>query len=287
MSPNILVFGSSGQVARALAAAAPSDVSLDFAGHDRCDLLTEDPGALIGRLKPSAVINAAAYTAVDKAESDLHAAMRLNRDAPASMARACANVGVPFVHISTDYVFNGTKPTPYLESDPVDPLGVYARSKAEGEAVVIGVGGAWSIFRTSWVVSRTGANFINTMRRLSAERDVVRVVDDQYGRLTLASDIAAVCLLAVRRSLAGDATLQGLFHVAGADDATWADIADRVFQNTAHQTGRRPTLERIRTAEYPTPASRPANSRLDTSKLQKAAGWAPREWRETVDICIG
>jgi len=287
MTETILVFGRTGQVAQALAEiGAPGDPPLVFAGRDRCDLLVADPAALIDQLRPAAVINASGHTAVDKAESEPDAALRLNRDAPAAMARACAGLGVPFVHISTDYVFDGAKPQPYEETDPIGPLGVYGRSKVEGEAEVAGISGAWSIFRTAWVVSPKGANFVNTMRRFAAERDVMRVVADQHGRPTLAADIAAVCLKAARRGMAGDPSLQGLFHLAGADDATWADIAERVFEDTERRTGRRPALERITTADYPTPAHRPANSRLDTSKLQQAAGWTPRPWRETVDICL-
>ena len=287
MSETILVFGHSGQVAQALAEIGAADGhELAFAGRDRCDLLVADPADLIDRLGPAAVINASGHTAVDKAESEPDAAMRLNRDAPAAMARACARRSVPFVHISTDYVFDGAKPLPYVETDPIGPLGVYGRSKAEGEAEIAAIGGAWSIFRTAWVVSPRGANFVNTMRRFAAEREVMRVVDDQHGRPTLAADIAALCLGAARRDMAGDTSLQGLFHLAGADDATWADVAEHVFEDTERRTGRRPALERITTADYPTPARRPANSRLDTTKLQRAADWTPRPWRETVDICL-
>ncbi len=284
--PLVLVFGRAGQVAQALAGAGPADLVLEFAGRDRCDLLTADPAVLIQTLRPQGVINASAHTAVDKAESEPEAAMRLNRDAPAAMARACAALGVPFIHISTDYVFDGKKADPYVETDAIAPLGVYGRSKAEGEAAIMVVGGAWTIFRTAWVISPKGANFINTMRRFAAEREVMRVVADQHGRPTLAADIARLCLEAARRGMAGDASLQGLFHLAGADDAVWADLAERVFEDVKHHIGRRPVLERITTADYPTLAKRPANSRLDTTRLQQAAGWTPRPWRETVDICL-
>ena len=283
----ILVFGRSGQVARELArAAVPEGWTLEFAGRDRCDLLTDDPADLIRELSPAAVINASAHTAVDKAESEPDAAYRLNRDAPAAMAKACAALGVPFAHLSTDYVFDGAKPSPYTETDSIAPLGVYGASKAQGEAAVMAAGGAWSIFRTAWVFSPFGGNFIKTMRRFAAERDAMSVVDDQWGRPTLAADIAAVCIETVRRGLAGDASLQGLFNLAGADDAVWADIAERVFEDTERRTGRRPALTRIPTSAYPTPAKRPANSRLDTAKLQAAANWTPRPWRESVDICL-
>ncbi len=283
----VLVFGQNGQVARELARAKlPLGWSLEFAGRDRCDLLTDDPGALIAALAPAAVINASAYTAVDKAETEPGAAFRLNRDAPAGMARACAERGLPFIHLSTDYVFDGLKASPYLETDPIAPLGVYGASKAEGEAAVRAAGGGWTVFRTAWVVSPFGANFIKTMRRLAAEKDAVSVVADQWGRPTLAADIAALCLEAVRCGLAGDASLRGLFHLAGADDAVWADIAERVFAEAQNRNGRRPLMTRITTADYPTPARRPANSRLDTSNLQAAAEWTPRAWRDSVDICL-
>ena len=283
----ILVFGRSGQVALALARAPlRPGVALEFAGRDRCDLLADDPAVLIRAIKPAAVINASAYTAVDTAESEPDAAFRLNRDAPAEMAGACATLAIPFVHLSTDYVFDGEKRSPYVETDPTAPLGVYGASKAEGEAAVMAAGGVWTIFRTAWVFSPFGSNFIKTMRRLAAERDAISVVGDQWGRATLAADIAALSLDAAQRGMAGDTSLQGLFHLAGDDDAVWAEIAERVFEDTERRTGRRPVLTRIPTHAYPTPAKRPANSRLDTTKLQAAAGWTPRPWRDTVDICL-
>ncbi len=259
---------------------------LEFAGRERCDLFTDDPAALIEALAPAAVINASAYTAVDKAESEPDAAFRLNRDAVGQMARACAARDLPFVHISTDYVFDGEKPTPYVEIDPIAPLGIYGASKAAGEAEVDAAGGAATIFRTAWVFSPFGSNFIKTMRRLSDERDVLAVVADQHGRPTLAADIAALSITAVHRGLDGDHSLQGLFHLAGADDATWADVAEHVFQDTERRTGRRPNLTRIATADYPTPARRPANSRLNTAKLEAATGWSPRPWLEAVGLCL-
>ena len=286
-SRTVLVFGKSGQVARDLARAAlPEGWTLEFAGRDHCDLFTDDPAVVIESIAPVAVINASAYTAVDKAESEPDAAFRLNRDAPAAMAEACAARRIPFIHLSTDYVFDGNKPAPYVETDPIAPLGVYGASKAEGEAAVMAVGGAWTIFRTAWVFSPFGGNFIKTMRRLAAERDDVSVVADQWGRPTLAADIAHLCIEAVRRGTDGDKSLQDLFHLAGADDAVWADIAERVLEDEARRTGRRATLTRIATEDYPTPARRPANSRLDTSKLQAAAQWTPRTWRDSVDICL-
>ena len=287
MSGEVLVFGRTGQVARVLAELkAPDGLSLAFAGREDCDLLTKDAGEVIRSRRPVAVINASAYTAVDRAENEPDAAFRLNRDAVGEMASACASRDIPFVHISTDYVFDGSKPDPYVETDPRAPISVYGRSKAAGEEAVEAAGGRWSIFRTAWVISPFGANFVKTMRRLAAERDEVGVVSDQWGRPTWAADIAAVCLDAVRRRLTGEDALQGLFHLAGADDAVWADVAEAVFTREAERIGKRPALKRIATSDYPTPAKRPANSRLDTTKLQAAAGWRPRPWRDAVTLCL-
>jgi dTDP-4-dehydrorhamnose reductase len=283
----ILVFGQSGQVAKALSERSlPEGLALTFAGRERCDLAAANPAALIAALQPAAVINASAYTAVDKAESEADLAYRLNCDAVAAMAQACAAVDIPFVHISTDYVFDGAKARPYIESDIRAPISVYGASKAAGEAAVEAAGGRWTILRTAWVFSPHGSNFIKTMRRFAAERSVMSVVDDQHGRPTLAADIAAVCLEAALRGIKGDRSLQGVFHIAGADDAVWADVAEHVFQEAERRTGQRPTLTRIPASAYPTPAQRPINSRLDTAKLQAAAGWTPRPWRETVDLCL-
>jgi dTDP-4-dehydrorhamnose reductase len=284
VSGTILVFGRNGQVAQELAHLPQTeDFTLEFAGRDRCDLMTTDPTGLIEAVKPIGVINASAYTAVDRAESEPDAAYRLNRDAVGEMARACAAADIPFVHISTDYVFDGTKAEPYVESDLRNPLSVYGASKAAGEDAVEAAGGRWTIFRTAWVFSPFGANFIKTMRRFAAERPDMAVVADQHGRPTLASDVAALCLEAARRGINHDASLEGLFHLAGADDAVWADLAERVFEDAERRTGRRPVLERIITADYPTLARRPANSRLDSTKLRKAADWTPGRWLSLLD----
>jgi dTDP-4-dehydrorhamnose reductase len=286
-SRTILVFGEQGQVARELADLPPrADLTFQFAGRARCDLTTEDPAALIRSSSAVGVINASAYTAVDKAESEPDLAFRLNRDAVGAMARACAEAGLPFVHFSTDYVFDGRKTAPYVETDPRGPLGLYGRSKAEGEDAVAAAGGACTVFRTAWVVSGHGANFIRTMKRLASERGEISVVDDQHGRPTWAADAARVAVMAIERHLAGDSSVQGVFHLAGADDATWADVAAAVFEDQQARHGKATRLKRITTAEYPTPAARPANSRLDTTKLQAALDWRPRPWRETVTACL-
>lgn len=281
-SSEVLVFGRTGQVAQELAKRAPGLAApLRLYGRETLDLLTEDPGRLIRGRRPRAVINAAAHTAVDRAESEESLALRLNAEVVGAMARACAEQSIPFIHISTDYVFDGSKPEPYVESDPTGPLGVYGRTKLEGEMQVMAAGGSWTIFRTAWVFSAFGANFVKTMVRLGGEREDMAVVSDQHGRPTHAGDIADLCLRA-----ALDPGPSGLYHLAGADDAVWADVADHVFEALNAKTGRRPRLRRIPTAEYPTPAKRPVNSRLDTSKLQALTGFRPRPWRETVDLCL-
>ena len=287
MTKTVLVFGKAGQVARALGLIPlPRGVELEFAGRDRCDLMSENPSALIAALKPVGVINAAAYTAVDRAESEPDAAYRLNRDVVGDMAQGCARLDIPFVHLSTDYVFDGAKPEPYVETDLRGPISVYGASKAGGEAAVEAAGGRWTIFRTAWVFSPFGANFIKTMVRLAAEKEEVGVVADQCGRPTMAADIAAMAMRAVQAPPEKDQALRGLFHLAGEDDAVWADIADAVFDHQLKLTGRRPRLNRIATADYPTPAKRPMNSRLDTKKLQQAADWRPRPWRDCVRLCL-
>jgi dTDP-4-dehydrorhamnose reductase len=286
VTKTVLVFGKSGQVARELARIPPTPgVKLEFAGRDRCDLISQSPSVLIAASNPIGVINAAAYTAVDRAEVEPDAAYRLNRDVVGDMAEACAKLDIPFVHLSTDYVFDGAKSEPYVETDPRNPISVYGASKAAGEEAVEAAGGRWTIFRTAWVFSPFGANFIKTMLRLAAERDEVNVVADQSGRPTLAADIAGMAMRAVQKPL-DDHGLTGLFHLAGSDDAVWADVADAVFDHHLKRTGRRPRLNRIATADYPTPAQRPANSRLDSRRLQQAADWRPRPWRDCVQLCL-
>lgn len=282
----VLVFGHAGQVACSLRNIVAPDLELEFAGRESFDLMAQDPATLIQTIRPAAVINAAAYTAVDRAEQEQEAADRMNHWAPQRMALACAELRAPFVHLSTDYVFDGSKSEPYVEADSLSPINAYGRSKARGDIAVERVGGQWTIFRTSWVFSPYGANFVRTMLRLAREREIVGVVADQQGRPTLAADIAEICLQATRQSLSGDDAIRGLFHFAGADDAVWADVAEAVFEQTRLHTGHRPQLNRITTAEYPTPALRPANSRLDTSKLQHSIGWTPRPWRDVVGQCL-
>ncbi|MBO9709800.1 MAG: dTDP-4-dehydrorhamnose reductase [Caulobacter sp.] len=287
MSAPILIFGRNGQVARELALLAESNGRvMTFAGRETLDLT--DHGSiegLIAAVAPSAVINAAAYTAVDRAESEADAAYFLNRDAPAAMARACAARGLPFVHFSTDYVFDGALGRPYTETDPVGPTSVYGSSKLAGEQAVSAAGGLAATLRTSWVYSRHGANFVKTMLRLAADRDELSIVADQLGRPTWARDCAEAALLTAD-ALAATPSLSGVYHLSGAGDATWADLASAVFDISAARGGVSARVKRITTADYPTPAKRPANSCLDCGKIEAVLPWRCRPWRDSLAACM-
>lgn len=269
----LLIFGRTGQVAIELARRAPEAV---FLGRDEADLA--DPAACaraIHEARPSCVINAAAYTAVDQAESERETAIRVNGDAPGAMARAAAELRVPFLHISTDYVFDGSGNRPWREDDPTGPLGVYGASKLEGERQVALAGGAFVILRTAWVFSAHGRNFVKTMLRLGADRDALRVVADQRGGPTPAADIAAA-LLSIARAFSSGRGVPGIFHYAGAPVVTWAEFAAAIMEGARL----RARIEPISTTEYPTPARRPANSALDCTRIAKSYGIAQPDWRE-------
>lgn len=285
MTGPVLVFGRNGQVARELARVAAGRAMV-FAGRETLDL-TDSAGidGLIADLAPSAVINAAAYTAVDRAEREADAAHALNRDAPAAMARACVARDLPFVHFSTDYVFDGALDRPYVETDPTGPTSVYGASKLAGEQAVTAAGGPAIILRTAWVYSAHGTNFVKTMLRLAADREEVSVVADQIGRPTWARDGARAALLAVD-GLRRDPALAGLYHLSGPDDASWADLAAETFALSARRGGPTARVRPITTDDYPTPAKRPANSRLDCGKIQGALSWTPRPWRESLAACM-
>jgi dTDP-4-dehydrorhamnose reductase len=269
---SLLVFGRTGQVARELALLAPEATVL---GRDAADL--SDPeacAAAIAAHAPDAVINAAAWTAVDRAEEEEALATRINGAAPGAMARACAARGIPFVHISTDYVFDGSGTRPWRPDDPPAPLSAYGRSKLAGEAALRAAGGAHAILRTSWVFSAHGANFVKTMLRLGAERDSLRIVADQVGGPTPAAAIAAACL-ALAEALAKDPDKAGTYHFAGAPDVSWAGFACEIFA----RAGLRVAVEEIATAGYPTPARRPLNSRLDCDETGRVFGIPRPDWR--------
>ena len=268
----ILVFGRTGQVAKELAGLA------DVTCLDRSAADLARPGgcaAAIRRAAPRAVINAAAYTAVDRAEDEETLATVINAEAPTAMARECAALGIPFVSISTDYVFNGSGETPWKPDGPTNPLGAYGRSKLAGEQGIAKAGGAYGILRTSWVVSAHGNNFVKTMLRLGAERDQLTIVADQVGGPTPARDIALACL-SVAHQLTQDAGKAGLYHFAGAPDVSWAGFARVIFE----KAGIACDVVDIPSADYPTPAKRPLNSRLDCSSLETTFGITRPDWRQ-------
>ena len=268
----ILVFGKTGQVARELAGLMPDAVFLDRAA---ADLGNPDAcAALIHKHAPSAVINAAAYTAVDKAEDDEALATRINGDAPGAMAIACAALDIPFVHISTDYVFPGGGTSPWAPGDTTAPLNAYGRSKLRGEDAVRGAGGAYAILRTSWVISAHGANFVKSMLRLGEVRDQLNIVADQIGGPTCARDIARACLRMVQ-TLTDTPDAAGTYHLAGGPDVSWADFAREIFA----QSGLACAVADIPSTDYPTPAQRPLNSRMDMTQTTATFGIERPDWR--------
>ncbi|HEY8137881.1 MAG TPA: dTDP-4-dehydrorhamnose reductase [Methylocystis sp.] len=288
MSLRLAVTGLTGQVVSALIERAPRDVEIIALGRPRLDLGVRD--AVLASLRHAgcdAIVNAAAYTQVDKAESEPERAMRVNGDGAGYVAEAAAELGAPLLHLSTDYVFDGALDRPYREDDPTRPLTAYGRSKLAGEEQIAARHQNHLILRTAWIYSPFGVNFVKTMLRLGAERDEVGVVADQWGNPTNALDIADALFALARRLVAESSpNLRGVFHLAGSGEATWADVAERTFA-VAERLGRKPVrVKRIATADYPTPARRPANSRLDTAKLRENFGLSAPPWRDALENCL-
>lgn len=273
----VLVFGKTGQVATELAARAPEATFLD---RDSADL--SNPEACVAAIleaRPEAVINAAAYTAVDRAEEEEDLATLINGVTPGALAVACADLGIPFVHISTDYVFAGGGERPWEPQNVTEPLGAYGRSKLVGEQAVTEAGGQYAILRTSWVFSAHGANFLKTMLRLSETRDRLSVVADQIGGPTPAGAIAQAALTVAQGLRLENA---GIYHFSGAPDTSWADFARAIFASA----GRKVEVVDIPTTDYPTPAPRPLNSRLDCSKLAAHFDIARPDWKAAMDEIV-
>lgn len=288
----VLLLGAGGQVGREIAALAPGRVAA-LAAFDRAGLDITDPdalGAALAAHRPDVVINAAAYTAVDRAESEPEAANLVNAEAPGLIARACAAHGARLIHLSTDYVFDGSKAGAYVEDDPVAPLGVYGASKEAGERAVRERLEAHLIVRTSWVYGIYGANFLKTMLRLAQTRDRLTVVADQHGCPTATRDIAEG-LLAGAAALHEGRLAPGTYHLAGTGVTTWHGFASVILAHAATHTGRHPEVAPIVTADYPTPARRPANSQLSSDKLAGALGFRAAPWQrraaEVVDALLG
>lgn len=273
----ILVFGKTGQVATELQRRA----DVIALGRDQADL--SDPeacAAAIREHKPTAVINAAAYTAVDKAETDEDMALAVNGLAPKSMAEACSDLGIPLVHISTDYVFNGSGTRPWTPEDTPAPLGAYGRTKRAGEDYIQAANGVYAILRTSWVFSAHGNNFVKTMLRLGADRDALSIVADQIGGPTSAADIAEACL-SIADQLITHPERRGLYHFAGAPNVSWADFAREIFRQAQLTVD----VTDIPSSEFPTPAQRPENSRMDCSTLNNF-GMSNPQWEQSLALVL-
>ncbi|MBX9929981.1 MAG: dTDP-4-dehydrorhamnose reductase [Methylobacterium sp.] len=283
---DILILGGAGQVGRELQVASlwPAGTALHTPDRHALDITDEaSVASMVGERPWSAVINAAAYTAVDKAESEVAAAWRLNALAPAYLAAETAKRGIPLVHVSTDYVFDGMADDAYEPDAAIAPRSVYGASKAAGEMAVRTANPRHAIVRTAWVVSPHRGNFVKTMLRLSAEREALTVVDDQHGCPTSAADLAST-LATIALRLAGDETAPtGTFHCVNGGATTWCGFARAIVAGSAARGGRLVPVTGIPTSAYPTPARRPANSRLSTQSLTDSYGIRPRPWEAALD----
>jgi dTDP-4-dehydrorhamnose reductase len=289
-----LVLGGTGQVGEELRMLrCPADVEIVAPGRAALDL--ENPRAIAEAIAAepwSGVINAAAYTDVDGAETEEAQAFAVNATAPARLAAATARHGIPLIHISTDYVFDGRKGAPYVEADRVAPLNAYGRSKLAGEEGVVSAQPRHVVLRSSWVYSRYRKNFVKTILRLMVERDRLTIVADQRGCPTAACDVAKACLdIALRCAAAPERAPYGVYHFAGAGQATWFEFATAIVGLVADRLGRTPQLIPIKTSEYPTPAMRAADTRLDSTAVARAFNVKPQPWREalaaTIDQLLG
>ena len=268
---------------------AAADFTVDCRGRPALDLAqTEKIHDILTGLEPDIVVNAAAYTGVDQAESDAGQAFAVNRDGVRALARSCRDMDIPCIHVSTDYVFDGQAHEPYREDAPAAPLGVYGDSKWQGELALRELHPAHLIIRTAWLYSHDGHNFVKTMLRLGRERDVLRVVNDQYGCPTYSRDLAdAIAAICQRLRQAGGQAPWGTYHFCSAGPITWCDFATAIFEEASKfEQFRVQEIIPIPTTEYPTPARRPAYSVLDCSKIQSAFDITPRPWRDGLRACL-
>ncbi len=282
----IVVTGTTGQVVTSLIERGAA------AGHDviaigRPDLDLADPASVVRALSaatPDVLVSAAAYTAVDKAEGESDLAHAVNGTGPGAVAQAASALGVPLIHISTDYVFDGTLDRPYVESDPTGPTGVYGASKLAGERAVLDGHDNSAVLRVAWVYSPFGGNFVKTMLRLAGDRDELGVVGDQVGNPTSALAIAdGIIKVATNMVANGSPELRGIFHMTAPGEASWANFAQAIFTASAARGGPSASVRAIGTADYPTPATRPANSRLDCGKIAQAHGVTLPDWRTSLE----
>jgi dTDP-4-dehydrorhamnose reductase len=277
----ILAFGGEGQLGQELARQAVRQrVTLAALGRRQADITDQSAvAAALTSHRPSLVVNAAAYTKVDQAETDTSAASRANENGPAILAAACADADIPLLHISTDYVFDGTKQDAYVESDPINPINAYGRSKAAGEALLRQTYARHVILRTSWVYGEFGQNFLKTVVRLAHEREELRIVADQRGSPTSTRDLANAILRIAPRLATGE-EVWGTYHFTGSGVTTWHGFASCIVAAQAPLTSRRPEVVAINTAEFPTPARRPKNSELECSRFKATFGFGGRAWQE-------
>ena len=283
----ILIIGRNGQVSRALQSRLSGLGELIVRGSDQLDLAQPDAlRAPIEALRPGLIINAAAHTAVDQAESEPEQAFAINATAPGILAQAAVALGVPLIHYSTDYVFDGLKPVPYIEEDTPNPLSVYGRSKLAGENAIRQAGVQHLILRTSWVYSTAGRNFLLTMQRLLQEKPQLRVVADQIGAPTWAGTIADSTAQLIERWQAGHPGAWGTYHLTAQGETSWFGFAQAIGENLLERHKPCAQLEPIASSAYPTPAPRPLNSRLDCTRLFKEWGVSQPDWRSALQQCL-
>jgi len=286
----IVVTGKDGQIDTALrvCAEAMGELEIICLGLPEIDL--SDLETLRGPItaaRPDVIISSAAYTAVDQAEDEADLAQIINGEAPSELARIAADLNIPILHLSTDYVYAGDKPAPYSESDTPAPVCVYGRTKLSGEIGIAQATPNHVILRTAWVYSPYGRNFVKTMLRMGATHDVINVVNDQWGCPSYAPEIARVLLTIARRvSYDPDPALRGVFHLAGQGETTWAGFADAIFLASAAWGGRPVKVNPVSSAAYPTRASRPANSRLSSEKLSKVYDLRLDPWHVSLEDCL-
>lgn len=285
----LAVTGKQGQVVTALIERGP-EAGVEIVAVGRPELDLADPASIrrvLSEVKPDAIVSAAAYTAVDKAESEPELAFAVNAKGPQALAEVADELGIPVVHLSTDYVFPGDKKGLYVETDATGPVSVYGHSKLAGEKTIAAAAANHVILRTAWVYSPFGTNFVKTMLRLAETRDTLQVVADQHGTPTSALDIAdAVIAIATRLASDPDPSLRGIFHLTGQGEATWADFAEAIFAVLQEKGGKAVTVGRITTEQYPTPARRPANSRLSHHKLAETYGIVLPHWRASTKLVL-
>jgi dTDP-4-dehydrorhamnose reductase len=287
---NILVTGVSGQVGFELARSLQGLGRVVALDRQQFDLANFDQMRHVIRdLQPALIVNPAAYTAVDQAEKDSDAAMKINGEAPGVIAEEAKRLGAALLHFSTDYVFDGTKSGPYVETDETNPQNVYGASKLAGERAIGAVGGASLVFRTSWVYGRRGKNFLLTMLRLAAEKPALRIVGDQIGAPTWSKTIATlVAHIAAQGLPAGKdwwTEKSGIYHLSAGGSTSWAGFAEAIFDLAALE--KKPSVEAIPASEYPVPAKRPANSRMSCEKLAEVFGLKVPQWDEALRLCVG